>query len=191
VAKSKIKRYSGEDEESLVQPFAGKMRMGANEGSSAGLRADKDGFSLQTMLGKMEKEDIGGPKTENYSPAQIRAAYRKQFGEGSVSAGVSRSAADPHTQIRDLSGDIPVGNGRLFGGLNEVLSHGEKVGRGKNIGYSGEVGPGRLSASIAKNGDRKMGNLTYQMPFKKGGKVTASSRADGIAARGKTKGRVI
>ena len=191
MAKSKIKRYSGEDEESLVKPFAGKMRMGVNEGSSVGLHADKDGFSLQTMLGKMEKEDVGGPKKENYSPAQIRAGYRKQLGEGSVSAGVSRSADDPHTQIRDLSGDIPVGNGRLFGGLNEVVSHGEKVGSGKNIGYSGEVGPGRLSASLGRSGQNKTGNLMYQIPFAKGGKITASKRADGIAQRGKTKGRVI
>jgi hypothetical protein len=187
---AKVKKYSG-NEESLVRPFAGKMREGTKEGSSAGVRAEKDGFALETMLGKMEDEDTKGTKKENYSPYQTRASYRKQIGEGSVSAGVSRSNTDPHTHVRELSGDIPVGKGRLFGGVNEVVSHGEKVGKGHNIGFDTELGKGRLGASFSKSGDNKMGNVTYRLPFKQGGKVTASTRADGIAQRGKTKGRVI
>jgi hypothetical protein len=187
---AKVKKYSG-DEESLVQPFAGKMRMGSKEGSSAGLRAEKDGFSLQTMLGKMEDEDIKGGKSENYSPFQTRAGYRQSVGEGSVSAGVSRSNRDPHTLIKDVSGDVPFGKGRLFGGLNEVTSHGERVAKGHNIGFDTELGKGRFGASFGKSGDNKMGNITYRLPLKKGGKVTASTRADGIAQRGRTKGRVI
>ena len=186
-----VKKYSGDDEESLVKPFAGKMRMGTGEASSAGLRAEKDGLSLQTMLGKMETEDSKGTKSENYSPFQTRASYRQPVGEGSVSAGVSRSNRDPHTIIKDVSGDVPLGNGRLFGGVNEVTSHGERVAKGHNIGYSTKLGEGRLNASFGKSGDNKMGNLSYQLPFKKGGKVTASTRADGIAARGKTKGRLL
>lgn len=186
-----VKKYSGDDEESLVKPFAGKMRMGAGEASSAGLRAEKDGLSLQTMLGKMEAEDTKGTKSENYSPFQTRASYRQPVGEGSVSAGVSRSNRDPHTLIKDVSGDVPLGKGRLFGGVNEVTSHGERVAKGHNIGYSTKLGEGRLNASFGKSGDNKMGNLSYQLPFKKGGKVTASTRADGIAQRGRTKGRVL
>lgn len=188
---AKVKKYSGDDEESLVKPIAGKMRLPEGEGSSAGLRADKGNFSLQTMLGKMEKEDTKGTKSENYSPFQTRASYRQPIGEGSVSAGVSRSNVDPHTIIKDVGGDIPLGNGRLFGGVNEVVSHGKKVGKGHNIGYSTKLGEGRLNASFGKSGDNKMGNVTYQLPFKKGGKVTASTRGDGIAQRGKTRGRVI
>jgi hypothetical protein len=187
----KVKKYSGDDEESFVRPFAGKMRMGSKEGSSAGLRAEKDGFSLETMLGKMEEEDAKGGRNENYSPFQTRASYRQPVGEGSVSAGVSRSNRDPHTIIKDVSGDVPLGKGRLFGGVNEVTSHGERVGKGHNIGYSTKLGEGRLNASFGKSGDNKMGNVTYQLPFKQGGKVTASTRADGIAQRGRTKGRVI
>jgi len=186
-----VKKYSGDDEESLVKGVAGKMRLPEGEGSSAGLRAEKDGLSLQTMLGKMEKEDVKGTKSENYSPIQTRASYRQPIGEGSVSAGVSRSNRDPHTIIKDVSGDVPLGNGRLFGGVNEVTSHGERVAKGHNIGYSTKLGEGRLNASFGKSGDNKMGNLSYQLPFKKGGKVTASTRADGIAQRGRTKGRVI
>ena len=187
----KIKKYSGDDE-SLVEPVAGEYKYGPSKSSSAGLRAEKDGLSLQTMLGKMEKEELGGGKTENYSPAQIRAAYRVPVGEGSVSAGVSRSNLDPHTHVRDISGSMPIGQrGNVFASANEVISHGEKVGSGRNIGYSGEVGPGRLSASLGRSGQNKSGNLSYQIPFAKGGKVTASSRADGIAQRGKTRGRVI
>jgi hypothetical protein len=180
-----------DDEDSPIKGVAGKMRMPEGEGSSAGFRADKGNFSLQTMLGKMEKEDVKGTKSENYSPFQTRASYRQPIGEGSVSAGVSRSNVDPHTIIKDLGGDIPFGNGRLFGGVNEVVSHGQKVGKGQNIGFDTEFGKGRLGASFGKSGDNKMGNITYRLPLKKGGKVTASSRADGIAQRGKTKGRVI
>jgi hypothetical protein len=185
------KSYSEDDEESYVQPFAGQMQMGNKKGSSTGLRAEKDGFSLQTMLGKMEEEDTKGTKSENYSPFQTRASYRQPVGEGSVSAGVSRSNRDPHTLIKDVSGDVPLGKGRLFGGVNEVISHGEKVGKGHNIGFDTELGKGRFGASFGKSGDNKMGNITYRLPLKKGGKVTASSRADGIAQRGRTKGRVI
>jgi hypothetical protein len=188
---AKVKKFSGDDEESLVKPFAGKMRMETGEGSSAGLRAEKDGFSLQTMLGKMEKEDTKGTKSENYSPFQTRAGYRQPIGEGSISAGVSRSNVDPHTIIKDVGGDMPLGKGRLFGGVNEVVSHGERVAKGHNIGFDTELGKGRFGASFGKSGDNKMGNITYRLPLKKGGKVTASTRADGIAQRGKTKGRVI
>jgi hypothetical protein len=180
-----------DDEDSPIKGVAGKMRLPEGEGSSAGFRTEKGGVSLQTMLNKMEREDTKGTKSENYSSFQTRLGLRKPIGEGSVSAGVSRSNQDPHTIIKDIGGDIPVGKGRLFGGVNEVVSHGEKVGKGQNIGYSTELGEGRLNASFGKSGNNKMGNVTYQLPFKKGGKVTASTRADGIAQRGRTRGRLL
>jgi hypothetical protein len=167
------------------------MRMGSAENSNAGLSADKAGASLSTIFGKMENENIGGGKSENYTPAQLRAAYRQKIGEGAISAGISKPMDKSDINIRDINAEIPVGKGRFFGSLNEVLHKGERVAKGKNIGYSGEVGDGRLSASVGKSGSNKMGNVTYQIPFKKGGKATASNRADGIAARGKTRGRNI
>jgi hypothetical protein len=53
----------------------------------------------------------------------------------------------------------------------------------------------KLKASLGANfGQGKKGldsaNISYEIPFKKGGKVTASSRADGIAERGKTRGHI-
>jgi hypothetical protein len=186
----KVKKYSGDDDESLVQPYAGKYKHGQSESSSAGLRAEKNGLSLQTNLGKTEQENIGGSKREDYSPANIRAAYRQPIGEGSVSAGISRSNLDPHTQFRELRGDMPFLGGRLSGGLNEVVNRGERVGSGKNINYSRDIGSGKLMASLGKSGQDKSANLSYQVPFSKGGKVTASKRADGIAQRGKTRGKI-
>lgn len=53
----------------------------------------------------------------------------------------------------------------------------------------------KLKASLGANvGQGKKGidsaNISYEIPFKKGGKVTASSRADGCCVRGKTKGQI-
>jgi hypothetical protein len=186
----KVKRYSGIDDESLVEPYAGKYKHGASESTSAGLRAEKNGLSLQTNLGKTEQENIGGLKREDYSPANIKAAYRQPIGEGSISAGVSRSNLDPHTQFRELKGEMPFMGGHLSGGLNEVVNRGERVGSGKHINYSRDVGQGKLMASLGKSGQDKSANLSYQVPFSKGGKVTASKRADGVAQRGKTRGKI-
>jgi hypothetical protein len=85
---------------------------------------------------------------------------------------------------------MPFLGGRLSGGLNEVVNRGEKVGSGKNINYSRDIGPGKLMASLGKSGQDKSGSVSYQVPFSKGGKVTASKRADGIAQRGKTRGKI-
>jgi len=46
----------------------------------------------------------------------------------------------------------------------------------------------KKSTEYAKKTTEALGKHSY---FKKGGKVSASSRADGIAKRGKTKGRMI
>jgi hypothetical protein len=56
-----------------------------------------------------------------------------------------------------------------------------------------------LRASIGANLNKDMGkrgvneaNIEYEIPFKKGGKVSkASKRADGCAQRGKTRGRIV
>lgn len=48
-----------------------------------------------------------------------------------------------------------------------------------------------LKASLgAGNGGINSAKVSYDIPFKKGGTVTASSRADGIALRGKTRGHI-
>lgn len=57
----------------------------------------------------------------------------------------------------------------------------------------------RLRAAISGNVNKDMGktgidqaNIEYEIPFKNGGKVSkASKRGDGIAQRGKTKGRIV
>lgn len=53
-----------------------------------------------------------------------------------------------------------------------------------------------LRAKVRKNVGKGQGEeyigAEYEIPFKKGGKVSkASKRADGIAQRGKTKGRIV
>jgi hypothetical protein len=63
----------------------------------------------------------------------------------------------------------------------ELLGSAERAS--KNI--SGEIGMG-IADHVAEERRNAAGDT-----YKKGGKVTASSRADGIAMRGKTKGRMV
>ena len=59
--------------------------------------------------------------------------------------------------------------------------------------FGGKVANNKMNASKEKEQEGTSGGFTFsEMPsdFKKGGKVSASSRGDGIAQRGKTKGRI-
>ena len=70
----------------------------------------------------------------------------------------------------------------------------EGLGIGKTGGYSGLTYRGgddnfKISAGVGKRGSVGVG---AKIGFKKGGKVSsASKRADGIAQKGKTKGRMV
>ena len=68
----------------------------------------------------------------------------------------------------------------------------EGLGIGRTGGYSGPTYRGddfKISAGLGKRGSVGIGG---KVKFKKGGKVgSASKRADGIAQKGKTKGRMV
>jgi hypothetical protein len=61
-------------------------------------------------------------------------------------------------------------------------------GRGHQTFNKAEAAENERGSKIVKRGERY-----YSVPkgFKKGGMVSASSRADGVAQRGKTKGRIL
>ena len=78
----------------------------------------------------------------------------------------------------------------------EKLSALEKVGKIAKDSFNKEVGglstlPSRVGSAFIGKSSRPVRLDLGEAPFKKGGKVTASTRADGIAQRGRTKGRVI
>lgn len=77
-------------------------------------------------------------------------------------------------------GVSPAGGGGAFGGLQQVDAGGRQIGDSLQGIQQNLGGPGRQT--IGGPG----------LTFKKGGKVSsASSRGDGIATKGKTKGRMV
>ena len=82
-----------------------------------------------------------------------------------------------------LNGSIPLGKGRAMLGVQGMKTpYGSGV-TGYNAGWSGQVGPGNLSANVnvPKRGGRSA-QVQYQIPFAEGGSVSAydSSRVDAI-----------
>jgi hypothetical protein len=86
------------------------------------------------------------------------------------------------------------GGGGAFGGLNTVHQGGKQIGQSlqgiqQNLGGSGQ-GIGEVPMGMPSKPPPGAGQVFPG--YKKGGKVSsASSRADGCAAKGKTKGRMV
>jgi hypothetical protein len=81
---------------------------------------------------------------------------------------------------------------KLFGGGNSNL---DKLA---GSGLAGALAPNFQKAINDRVGDSNLGKTAFGamtgtggIPMKKGGKVSASSRADGCAVKGKTKGKFV
>ena len=77
----------------------------------------------------------------------------------------------------------------------EKLSTLEKIGKLAKDTVTTPIGisslPSRVGSAFIGKKSRPVRVDLGEAPYKKGGKVSASSRADGIASRGKTRGRMI
>jgi hypothetical protein len=79
--------------------------------------------------------------------------------------------------LGNLSGSVPVGEGRASLGLQGLHTKYSDDLSGYTAGYTGKVGDGNLSANYFEPADHKSEGrqvqLEYNMPFSKGGSVTS------------------
>jgi hypothetical protein len=109
--------------------------------------------------------------------------YNIDLGNLNLNARVQKPLEAEDVYIGMLNGSIPVGAGRAMLGVQGIKTpYGSDV-LGYNAGWSGKVGPGRLSANLnlPKRGGRSA-QVQYQIPFAEGGSVSAydSGRVDAI-----------
>jgi hypothetical protein len=115
----------------------------------------------------------GGDGTEKYSPNEKRGPGK--FDEALERAKTERAKADISKMAEDQKAKVEAERPRTY---TERL---QDIGRlPKPSGGGGGTGIGG-----------KLGNRDLNRNGRAGGKVSASSRADGIAIRGKTKGRTV
>jgi hypothetical protein len=119
--------------------------------------------SLGLNLSKMkqgEKENLA---------QNLMAAYRTKVGDTDVSVmGMRPSGAPPGTYMGNVSAAIPVyGNDRMIVGASGMQSPYQSGMTGVNLGYSGQVGPGRLDAMMMQPVNSSQGRnfqVQYRMP---------------------------
>jgi hypothetical protein len=86
---------------------------------------------------------------------------------------------------------IDSGGGGAFGGLNTVHQGGKQIGQSLQGIQQNLGGGGQNIGEVPMGRPSPVAGQTFP-GYKKGGKVSsASSRADGCAAKGKTKGRMV
>lgn len=117
----------------------------------------------------------------------LMAAYRQQMGDVSLNVNAIRPVnAPPGIYAGSLSAGIPVGNrDQVMVGVNGLRTPEESRITGYNVGYSGEVGPGRLNAMMMQPKDNpkdRSYQLQYQIPFKADGGMVY--RAEGSPETG-------
>ena len=117
--------------------------------------------SLGLNLSKMkqgEKENLA---------QNLMAAYRTKVGDTDVSVmGMRPTGAPAGTYMGNVSAAIPIyGNDRLIIGANGMQSPYQSGMTGVNLGYSGQVGPGRLDAMMMQPVNSSQGR-SYQVQYR-------------------------
>ena len=162
--------------------------------------------ALAQMKLEDEQANSMGPKSKNAnlssSPVERQSIDISPNNTGTVLDRLSLKGSGTKSQ-----GNTVIG-GRL--GYNQPIDDSSSIEAGVSGHYAKgkdwkDVGIDNIDAAYQKRlesgnslrasiGAGKSGidsaKLSYNIPFKKGGTVTASSRADGIALRGKTKGHI-
>ena len=105
------------------------------------------------------------------------ADYGLDLGNGAnVNATMIKPVEAEGVYLGNLSGSVPVGEGRASLGLQGLHTKYSDDLSGYTAGYTGKVGDGDLSASYFEPADHKSEGrqvqLEYNMPFSKGGSVT-------------------
>jgi hypothetical protein len=113
----------------------------------------------------------------------LAANYNTNFGDVNVNARVQKPLDAKDVYAGMLNGSIPLGTGRAMLGVQGMKTPQGMGVTGYNAGWSGQVGPGNLSANVnvPKRGGRST-QVQYQIPFAEGGSVSAydPNRVDAI-----------
>ena len=169
-----VKKYSGEDEESLVRlsPFAMKQLMGDATMSGAGVNANADLHEAGRLSGgvNLNRMDKGMDSRQMQS---LMANYTNNIGDVGVNANVSRPLernlpADFYQE--NLMGSIPVGEGRLSAGIHGTHVGGEHHKNAHSLAYNMPFHGGHLSTNIIKPIEGKPSyGVQYNRSFSGGG----------------------
>ena len=175
-----VKKYSGEDEESLVRlsPFAMKQLMGDATMSGAGVNANADLHEAGRLSGgvNLNRMDKGMDSRQMQS---LMANYTNNIGDVGVNANVSRPLernlpADFYQE--NLMGSIPVGEGRLSAGIHGTHVGGEHHKNAHSLAYNTPFHGGHLSANVIKPIEGKPSyGVQYNRSFSGGGDITDPS----------------
>ena len=175
-----VKKYSGEDEESLVRlsPFAMKQFMGDATMSGAGVNANADLHEAGRLSGgvNLNRMDKGMDSRQMQS---LMANYTNNIGDVGVNANVSRPLernlpADFYQE--NLMGSIPVGEGRLSAGIHGTHVGGEHHKNAHSLAYNTPFHGGDLSTNIIKPIEGKPSyGVQYNRSFSGGGDITDPS----------------
>jgi hypothetical protein len=97
----------------------------------------------------------------------LMAAYRTKVGDTDVSVmGMRPTGAPPGTYMGGVSAAVPVyGNDRVILGATGMQSPYQSGMTGVNLGYSGQVGPGRLDAMMMQPVNSQQGR-SYQVQYR-------------------------
>jgi hypothetical protein len=174
-----------EDPEALrLYKYAMKQAMPNKEDSMSstgtGIRARVGGGDLNVGI-DMNRMTQG---QQDQLMKTLAANYDVKLGDANLSARVEKPLDAKDVYVGMINGSIPIGVGRAMLGVQGMKTpYGSDV-LGYNVGYSGKVGPGRLSANVnmPKRGS-KSASVQYQIPFAEGGSVSAydADRVDAIA----------
>jgi len=172
-----VKKYSGEDEESLVRlsPFAMKQLMGdATTMSGTGLNANADLHEAGRLSGgvNLNRMDKNG---ESRQMQALMANYMNNIGDVGVNANVTRPLernlpADFYQT--NLMGSVPVGEGRVTVGKHGTHAEGGHHTNAHSLAYDTPFHGGHLNARVTKPVEgRPSFGVQYNTSFAEGGDI--------------------
>jgi hypothetical protein len=141
--------------------------------------------------------NIIDPGTRDAIQAQaLFAAYRDRLGNVDVNASVNKPAQAPDGFYQgNVMASMPVGQGRVIGGVSGYKSPQKTDIAGYNVGYERKVGPGQISGMVFQPKDRRQDtryDVQYTVPFQEGGRAGKAKQVIEAAMKkaGQKKGQV-
>ena len=154
------------------------LRMYHQEMDRMGDKISNTGASKKTGKGTarvnystLTKGDIG----KEIALHTLMANYGVDVGDLNLDAGLIKPMEADGLYIGDLTGSLPLGEGRASLGVQGIHSKYDDGLSGYTAGYNGKVGDGNLSARYFEPADHNSAGrqvqLEYALPFAKGGEV--------------------